>query len=109
MGSTRGMVTKARILLEKFSHRLRKYFREFTWKARCKVIIEMERTRGIERKDKKKKSEKKKKRMENLKDRTRSEQDLSHGGKKGKALESVGKVQEIVFKWVMEGVNWLGI
>ena len=54
----------------------------------------MERTRGIERKDKKKKSEKKKKRMENLKDRTRPEQDFSHGEKRGKALESVGKVQK---------------
>ena len=68
IGSIRGIVTKARALLAKFNHKLRKYFREFTWKARCKVIIEMERTRGIERKDKKK-SRKKKKRMENHKDK----------------------------------------
>ena len=61
MGNTRGMTTKARVMLIKLSSRFRKYFREFTWKTRCKAIIEMEKTRGINIKDKKKKLKKDKK------------------------------------------------
>ena len=60
MANTRGTVTKARAMLIKLSYRFRKYFREFTWKTRCKTVIKMEKTRGIKKKrqEKPKKEEK---------------------------------------------------
>lgn len=106
MGNTRGSVTKARSLLIKFSYRLRKYFREFTWKTRCKIINEMEKTRGIKKKDKKN-QKKKKKRMESSGSKGNLEQDNQET--RGKAPEITGKTQEIVFDWIMGGVNWLGV
>ena len=106
MDNTRGTITKARDVLTKLSYRFRKYFREFTWKTRCKTVTEMEKTRGISNKDKKKKK-KGKKGLTGSKRKAKSESNNQE--KEGKALETMGKVQEVVAKWITEGTNWLGV